>query len=89
MSDVKCPHCGGTNESNAAFCGTCGTPLATQPTAFAARKPACVARRSRPRGTSRHHRVRMRRHRRAQFQRRPESIRRPLASIHPWVPART
>ena len=27
MSDVKCPRCGGTNESNAAFCGTCGTPL--------------------------------------------------------------
>lgn len=31
MSDVKCPHCEGTNESNAAFCGTCGTPLAVQP----------------------------------------------------------
>ncbi|MGA2907981.1 MAG: zinc ribbon domain-containing protein [Terracidiphilus sp.] len=30
MSDVRCPHCGGTNDSNAAFCGTCGTPLATQ-----------------------------------------------------------
>lgn len=30
MSDVKCPHCGGTNDSNAAFCGTCGTLLASQ-----------------------------------------------------------
>lgn len=30
MSDVKCPRCGGTNESNAAFCGTCGMPLAVQ-----------------------------------------------------------
>lgn len=35
MSDVKCPRCGGTNESNAAFCGTCGTPLAVQPPAAA------------------------------------------------------
>jgi len=33
MSEVRCPHCGGTNESNAAFCGTCGTPLAGQPSA--------------------------------------------------------
>ena len=33
MSEVKCPHCGGTNESSAAFCGTCGTPLAVQPSA--------------------------------------------------------
>jgi hypothetical protein len=42
MSDVKCPHCGGTNESNAAFCGTCGTPLATplpQPPAAPANQP--------------------------------------------------
>ena len=30
MSEVKCPHCGGTNESSAAFCGTCGTPIAVQ-----------------------------------------------------------
>jgi len=30
VSDVRCPHCGGMNESNAAFCGTCGTPLAVQ-----------------------------------------------------------
>jgi hypothetical protein len=31
MSDVKCPHCGGSNESDAAFCGVCGTPLNAQP----------------------------------------------------------
>ncbi len=30
MSDVRCPRCGGTNESTAAFCGTCGTPLPSQ-----------------------------------------------------------
>jgi hypothetical protein len=30
MSDNRCPQCGGANEPNAAFCGTCGTPLATQ-----------------------------------------------------------
>jgi hypothetical protein len=33
MSDVKCPHCGGSNESDAAFCGVCGTPLSAQPSA--------------------------------------------------------
>lgn len=40
MSEVKCPHCGGINESNAAFCGTCGTPLAVQPPAPSANQPA-------------------------------------------------
>ena len=40
MSDVRCPHCGGTNESNAAFCGTCGTPLAVQPPDSSANQPA-------------------------------------------------
>lgn len=30
MSEVKCPQCGGTNESDAAFCGVCGTPLPAQ-----------------------------------------------------------
>ncbi len=30
MSEVKCPHCGGSNESDAAFCGVCGTPLPAQ-----------------------------------------------------------
>jgi len=39
MSDVKCPHCGGTNESNAAFCGTCGTPMAVQPPPAPANQP--------------------------------------------------
>jgi hypothetical protein len=39
MSDVKCPRCGGTNESNAAFCGTCGTPLAVQPAPAPANQP--------------------------------------------------
>src|ERR1700690_3842396 len=39
MSDVKCPHCGGTNESNAAFCGSCGTPMAVQPPAAPANQP--------------------------------------------------
>ena len=46
MSDVKCPRCGGTNESNAAFCGTCGTPLATeqpQPPSQPANQPASGA----------------------------------------------
>lgn len=33
MSEVKCPHCGGSNESDAAFCGVCGTPLPAQPPA--------------------------------------------------------
>ncbi len=39
MSDVKCPHCGGINESNAAFCGTCGTPLAVQQPPAPANQP--------------------------------------------------
>jgi hypothetical protein len=39
MSDVRCPHCGGTNESNVAFCGTCGTPLAVQAPAASANQP--------------------------------------------------
>lgn len=39
MSDVKCPRCGGTNESNAAFCGTCGTPMAVQPPAAPVNQP--------------------------------------------------
>jgi len=39
MSDVKCPHCGGTNESNAAFCGVCGTPLAVQQPPVPANQP--------------------------------------------------
>lgn len=30
MTDVKCPRCGGSNPPNAAFCGTCGTPLPAQ-----------------------------------------------------------
>ena len=30
MSDVRCTHCGVTNESSAAFCGSCGTPLPAQ-----------------------------------------------------------
>lgn len=40
MSDVKCPHCGGTNDSNAAFCGTCGTPIAVQPPPPPANQPS-------------------------------------------------
>jgi hypothetical protein len=36
MSEVKCPHCGGSNESDAAFCGICGTPLPAQPAQSAA-----------------------------------------------------
>lgn len=39
MSDVRCPHCGGINESNVAFCGTCGTPLAVQPPPAPADQP--------------------------------------------------
>lgn len=30
MNSVICPRCGATNEANAPFCGTCGTPLAAQ-----------------------------------------------------------
>lgn len=40
MNDVKCPRCGGTNLPNAAFCGTCGTPLAVQPPTAPANQPA-------------------------------------------------
>ena len=39
MNDVKCPRCGGTNLPNAAFCGTCGTPLAVQPPPNPANQP--------------------------------------------------
>jgi len=40
MSDNKCPNCGATNEPNAAFCGTCGTPLATQSPNTSSNQPA-------------------------------------------------
>lgn len=33
MNDLICPRCGGTNPPNAAFCATCGAPLAAQPPA--------------------------------------------------------
>ncbi len=31
MNDVICSRCGKTNPDNAAFCGSCGAPLAQQP----------------------------------------------------------
>ncbi len=39
MSDNKCTRCGAANEPNAAFCGTCGTPLAVQPPAPSPNQP--------------------------------------------------
>lgn len=30
MNGISCSKCGGTNPPNAAFCGTCGAPLAAQ-----------------------------------------------------------
>ena len=39
MSEVNCPHCGGSNEQDAAFCGVCGTPLPAQGPYFPAGQP--------------------------------------------------
>jgi len=42
MNEANCPRCGGTNPPNSPFCGSCGTPLVSQPPTNAQVPPAPI-----------------------------------------------